>query len=227
MAYSQVGIVNLSCGKIGAKSISSMDDDSEQAIKAKAAWDYVRDEVLEAAEWRFAKTRVALAQSTTTPVSGWLYAYPLPSDFLRLCRGRIDDPSVYPNVQNAAGYPTIYAGGIYLSIYDRIGYPYVVETLSTGRLCLFTNYDNSSANLYLVYIRRVVNVELYSPSFISALSFRLAAELALARVKGQQLFDRMMGMYEKALKQAEGITLSFDELVNEQGSTAWELAGRS
>lgn len=226
MAYSQVGIVNLACSKVGAKSITSIDDGSAQAVKAKVLWEYLRDEVLEAAEWRFAKARVALAQSTTEPVSGWLYAYPLPSDFLRICKGRLDDPAVYPDIQNAAGYPTIYNGAIRMSIYDRLGYPYVVETLESGRLCLFTNYDNSTADLYLTYIRRVVNPERYSPSFINALAFRLAAEFALGLVKGQMLFDRMMDLYAVALTRAEAVTQSFDELPDEKGSRAWELAGR-
>lgn len=89
MSYNQVGIINLALGRIGVKRITSIDpavDDSEQSADAVAVWDYVRDEVLEAKDWRFAKTRKALPQSFETPPTDFDYAYILPSDFLRLAK---------------------------------------------------------------------------------------------------------------------------------------------
>lgn len=203
MAHSQTGIVNLALGKIGAKRIANIDEDSNQAIRARDIWEYIRDEVLEAGEWKFAKTRVALAQSTTEPLYGWDYAYPLPSDFLKLCLGTPEDPSVYPT-----------------------GNAWVIETLPSGRMVLLTDYDNSSNDLYINYIRRVVDVTKYSPSFVSALAFRLAAELAIPLTEGMKKYNTLISIYEVALRKAVGVNQSGDYLEDEQGSTDWENAGR-
>jgi len=100
LAYTQVGIINLGLGRIGVKRITSIDpavDDSEQAADAVAVWEYVRDEVLEAKDWKFAKKRQALGMVAETPESGYEFAYLLPDDFLRIARGTKDDPSIYPN----------------------------------------------------------------------------------------------------------------------------------
>ena len=58
MAYSQVGIINLALSRIGKKGIAVITEDSTQAIKARAAWEYILYEVLEARDWKFAKRRI-------------------------------------------------------------------------------------------------------------------------------------------------------------------------
>ncbi len=203
MVYSQTGIVNLALGKIGAASIVNINEDSNQAIRARNAWEYIRDEVLEAGEWRFGKLRVALAQSTTTPLYTWDYAYPLPADYLKLCLGTEKDPSVYPT-----------------------GYPWVIEVLSSGRLVLLTNYDNSSADLFINYIMRVVDVTKYSASFVNTFAFRLGAEFAISLTEGMKKHETLMTIYGVMLRRALGVNQSGDSLENETGSTDWEFAGR-
>lgn len=207
MAYDQVGIVNLGLGRIGVGRISSIDENTNQAIRAKAAWEYLVDEVLARKDWIFAKTRVALAQSTTEPVYGWSYAYPLPADFIRLAKGHktsiMDDVPVSPD-----------------------GYPYVVETLASGQLVLLSNYDNSSEDLYIRYIRRIGDYRKFSAAFVKALGFRIAAEMAIPLAEGMKKFEMMMNLYELALKEADGLNASMDYVEDERGSDSWELAGR-
>jgi len=98
MAYTQVGIVNLALYRIGVKKIATMADDTAAAIKANDVWEYIRDEVLQARDWKFAKTRAELTMLEETPLSNWSYAYRLPQDFLRLAFNteEKDDPVVYP-----------------------------------------------------------------------------------------------------------------------------------
>ncbi len=203
MAYSQTGILNLSLGKIGVKRIANISEDSNQAIKARDIWEYIRDEVLEAGEWKFAKLRVALAQSTTEPLYGWDYAYPLPADYLKLCLGTVKDPSVYPT-----------------------GNDHIVESLPNGRMVMLTNYDNSSVDLFINYIRRVVDEAKYSPGFVSALAFRIGAELAIPLTEGKRKYDTLMGFYELALRRALGVNQSMDSLEDETGSMDVVTAGR-
>jgi len=85
VAYDETGIVNLALLKIGTELITDLSDtNNPNAIKANALWEYLRDEVLEAFEWSFAKVRVQLAQSVSTPAFGWDYQYALPTDCLKI-----------------------------------------------------------------------------------------------------------------------------------------------
>jgi hypothetical protein len=62
MAYTEVGVVNLALQRIGADRITSLTQDIAQAEAANAAWEYIRDEVLEAGDWNFAKRRTTLSK---------------------------------------------------------------------------------------------------------------------------------------------------------------------
>lgn len=203
MAYSQAGIVNVALGRAGVQRIASLTEDSNPAIRANGVWEYIRDEVFEALDWRFAKVRIALAQKSTAPVAVWSYQYGLPSDFSHLCTGTKDDPAVYPT-----------------------GYPYVVEGSTTGQV-LLTNYDNTSADLFISYIKKEVDPGKYSANFVNCLGWRLAAEVVIPLTEGLSKFDRLMEVYRRALKQAEGFERGMDYLEDEKGSTDWEYAGRN
>ncbi len=205
MAYSQVGIVNLALGRIGVESIAAMTDDSTQAIRANAVWEYILYEVLEAKDWRFAKTRAKLSQSATTPTSGWDYAYPLPSDFLRLARGSDDDPRVEP--EDVA--------------------PYAIEAEADGTLSLFTDKNNDEEDIYVNYIRKVTDATKFTAHFIGALANRLGAELAITLTEGGAKFDFMMKLYDLALTRAEELNQSLDYVEDEDGSDDWADAGRT
>ena len=216
MAYSTVGIINLALQRIGVGKITALypDENSTAAIDAAAIWEYIRDEVLQAKEWNFAKTRVALARKTIDPAFGFSYAYALPTDFLRICTDNKNDRSVSYGTGTTYAYPAgEYAG-------------YAVETLSDSTLCLLTNYDNSTGyDIYIKYIKRIEDPGKFSPSFINALSFRLAAELAIPRTEGLKKYEMMITLYQKALIAADGVNQSGD-YVQDIGSTDWELAGR-
>ena len=220
MAYSQVGIINLAYSRIGVLRISSLTEDSEQRIAATTIWEYVRDLVLEAADWRFAKTRVELAVLVATPEYGYDYAYALPADFMRLCLQSENDPVVYPS-------------GAYSSAWTSDGvtirarqYGYIIEALADGTLCLFSDYDNTDDPLYCTYIRKETDPAKYTAHFISALAYRLAAELSLTRTESRPKFADMMTMYDSEITKAKGLNRSGDYLKDETGSDSWETAGR-
>lgn len=224
MAYSVVGIVNMALQRIGVKRIASLTENSDQAIAANAVWEYIRDEVLSAKDWKFAKTRVVLAQNVTTPEYTYDYAYTLPTDFLRLCLTKEEDNSFYPS----GAYATAWTAET-LTIQSR-KYGYSIEALSDGTLCMLTDYDNTDDDLYITYIKKETNPARYSPAFISALAFRLAAELTLTRTESRQKFSDMMTLYEQALKRADEYNGSLEYVEDEVGKVttadSWEFAGR-
>lgn len=84
MAYSQVGIANLALYRCKTSAISSLTEASQAARIVNAVWEYVRDEVLAAYPWNFAKARATLAQDTTAPTYGYDYRYAKPSNCLRI-----------------------------------------------------------------------------------------------------------------------------------------------
>jgi hypothetical protein len=86
--------------------------------------------------------------------------------------------------------------------------------------------DSEDYPLYIESINRIADVTRYSPAFVSALAFRLAAEMALRLTEGMAKYNAMMGLYVGALTKAEAVTRSMDSLDDEVGSTSWIDAGR-
>lgn len=84
---SQVDVVNMALAEIGAASISDIDEEAEQAVKAKLYYDPVRDSLLRAYPWTF-----ALKQWSCAPVNNaeafknFKYSFLKPVDCLRFLR---------------------------------------------------------------------------------------------------------------------------------------------
>jgi hypothetical protein len=81
---SKVGIINLALTQIGSARIASVTEDSEQARKANAVYDLIRDEVMVAHPWNFAIDRTSLAVLDSTPEFDYDYQFLLPADCLRV-----------------------------------------------------------------------------------------------------------------------------------------------
>lgn len=68
---------------IGARPISSFDDEGDPALLCSNLWPTVRDAVLRSHPWNCAMKRVALAPAVAAPDFDWSYKFQLPGDFLR------------------------------------------------------------------------------------------------------------------------------------------------
>ena len=85
MAADSVEICNSALIKIGAKTISSLSDDSKSAKVCNLQYDRLRKELLRAHPWNFAMSYVALASTGNTPVwDDWTNEFTIPSDVLRI-----------------------------------------------------------------------------------------------------------------------------------------------
>lgn len=67
---------------IGADTILSFDDESQEARVANAIYETYRNALLQEHRWRFAIKKTSLAQLSDAPLYGYDHAYQLPSDFL-------------------------------------------------------------------------------------------------------------------------------------------------
>jgi len=81
---SVVGICNQALAKLGATRIVALTDDTKQARLLNSIYEVKRDAELAANPWTFATKRAQIPASSTAPVFGWAYSYPLPSDYLAM-----------------------------------------------------------------------------------------------------------------------------------------------
>lgn len=81
---SEVDIANRALQKLGAESIASLTQDSENARACNLCYEPIRDAELRAHPWNFAIKRASLAADSTAPEFGYDAAYTLPSDCLRV-----------------------------------------------------------------------------------------------------------------------------------------------
>jgi len=79
-----VSICNLALQRVGAKSISSLAEDSTAGRACNRVYAQARDSELRANSWAFARERVQVAADSTDPVFGAAKRYAIPSDSLRV-----------------------------------------------------------------------------------------------------------------------------------------------
>lgn len=82
-SITETNICNSALSKIGAPRITSIDADSPAARACKERLNLLRNEVLAAHSWKFARKRAQLA-TTGTPDFGWAYYYDLPNDYINM-----------------------------------------------------------------------------------------------------------------------------------------------
>ena len=71
MVSTVVDLCNMALIRLGATRITSIDDDSKQALLCKQYYEQTRDEVLYDHEWNCAIVRASLAQLAETPAFGY------------------------------------------------------------------------------------------------------------------------------------------------------------
>lgn len=84
MAITDVGICNSALIKLGVEPISSLSDNSRQALIMNEQYSKVRDALLYDHPWNFAMKRASLTQNGTTPSYEFDYTHTLPADCLRV-----------------------------------------------------------------------------------------------------------------------------------------------
>lgn len=199
---------------------------------------------LGATYWAYASNRVSkIAGGVTTLSQGTMASNPVAAESYLL---------TYEIVAIADGYLTPTLGGTLGTPVNTIGVKHeiITATDTTGliftpsaaaltctvddvsvlkvsdRLCLLTNYDNSSTDLVINFIKKVTDPTKFTARFINALAFKLAAELAIQRTESSQKFGGMMQLYKEALVGADELNKSLDYLEDEKGNDDIETAGR-
>lgn len=87
---SELSICNSALIKLGANPITSLDQNSKEAILCKAQYPIVLARTLQAHPWNFAIKRAYLPLLSAVPTFEWAHAFQLPPDYLRIL-------TVYPD----------------------------------------------------------------------------------------------------------------------------------
>lgn len=166
-------VVNASLRLLGATRITALTDGSTNANYASDVYAGLRDDLLRSSEWNFATKRQQLAQMATDPVYEYQHAFAVPSDWLKTIE--IHD--------NDAGVGTV---------------QYTTEVITGQRAILA-----SREQLWMRYIYRQEDPNMWSVDFVRAMELALARDLAIPVAASGSLHDRFMVRAERALGRAK------------------------
>lgn len=176
---SSTEICNLALSHLGnTKRIANLDtEQSQEASLFRVFYETTRDLVLNEYEWPFATKMAALALIEEEPNDEWTYSYRYPSDCLKFMR--------------------ILSGNRADTNSSRV--PYKISHDASGKI-VYSDYEEAECE----YIASITDTSYFSPDFIMALSFRLAAYAAPSLTGGDpfKLGERAMKMYQLELSKA-------------------------
>jgi len=170
-------IVNIGLRRVGANRISSLaTDTSKEAVCARDLYDEARRDLLNLHNWNFAIKRVQLTASATEPAFGWDYAYPLPTDFIRLI-------SAHPHDDDFATVE------------------YRLEFQSGDDRVLLAQ----SNQIYIRYVWDIEDANLMSAAFRDTLAWRLARDFAGALSKSAAAAELAEQAFQRKLSRSKAI----------------------
>lgn len=169
----KIEIVNIALTRIGCRTLSSLSQENETARSVNKVWDRLVDKVLAAGEWKFATKQAVLAVLSDEEVIGWEYVYAKPANCL--------------HVQRVFSENTVLTQDP--SKFDQLQAPI------SSQECIVTDEEDAWAQ----YTTRVSDPARFSPGFIDALAWALAAELAMPLTEEPNVAKTAMGQYEVAI----------------------------
>lgn len=173
-----VEICNMALGRIGVTMyIASMDEVSKEGRVSRLLYSIVRDRVLEAFNWPFARAEAVL-QDIGTPINNWEYRYRYPNDCIK--------PRQV--VCESARNPGAGAEVAFIVIEDQ-------ASSAKAIAC-----DSSPATL--IYTKRITASNMFSPSFTMAFCWALAAEMVLPLAADAKLAVSCRNAYLQEVREA-------------------------
>jgi hypothetical protein len=183
-----VDISNAALTRIGLPLISSFTDGTIEANACNLRWEEDRDIVLRMHPWTCATKRAVLSPSATKPAFEYLYAFPLPDDFLRVAPDGVSDSGI-------------------ASPEDFLG-PRPDYRIESGNI-LYGNANYAASGvtsaLYLVYIAQVTDASQLDPECANAMAIYMAYDLAQLLQQSQSLVKQLSSEFEAALATARNV----------------------
>jgi hypothetical protein len=179
----QIDIVNKALLHLGQSPITSINEASVSAKRAKMVYDIAKDTVLRAHAWSFANKHQLLGLLANESVPAWDFLYVIPGDCLHLRRIYQDESVNYPAPPEK--------------------YEIMVSPI-TQTMCIGANIDQA----YAKYTMKVTDHSKMDAPFAEALSLYLASMLAQPLTGDVKLGGTYFNMYVTAIKEAKLINMS-------------------
>lgn len=148
-----VTICNIALSAISQGQIASLDEASAEAQHCKLHYDTARDLLLSGFDWNFARRRRDMTLLDGDPPVVWSYQYSYPSDCLNFLY--IQDPTA-----RRTSTPAPFEVAVSDDLTDRV---------------IYTDIEDAVG----VYTARITNPNLFTPKFIDALSWEIAARIVV------------------------------------------------
>jgi len=195
MAYSDVGIANLALLKLGKQRITSFEDNTTVAALFNEQYATLRDTMLRMG-WNFSRKYTALAALSTPPAFQYLYAFELPSDFLRLeWAGPAQNYGTLPPGVTQVPLTVLGMPGANLSDYNN-------ALCQDYRIVGTQIWSSIGTPLSIIYHYRVTDPNQFDAYFVEAFSAYLAMQFCEFITGSNAKFPRFAQEYDAALKQA-------------------------
>lgn len=186
MAVTAVDVANLALDNLGVtQKISALSDGTREGDAAGRWYTYARDNVLADINWRWARRfSVALTEITAETNAEWAHLYALPADCLEPRR-------------IVSGLRSERTG-------ERIPFDVMLNAAGTTKV-LVTDLDNSGiggSGVIIEYTAALTDPTAFSVSFVEALSWRLAVQLAPPLVRDAKVLQTAWAVYTRLLATA-------------------------
>jgi hypothetical protein len=175
MSISKIASCNIALSHIGSSErITALTDDTKEARILNLMYDFSRQFVLQDFEWGFAERR-ALLSLLSVEVTGFDYAYQYPNGCLK-------------------------AREIYQSVPEEKPIDYLIMAQDTeDSTMIVTNEQNAT----LIYTADITNVNMFSAAFNVALSYQIAANIAVPLTEKPSLKNSMLTYYGAYIDRAK------------------------
>lgn len=200
MATSDIEVCNRALARVGVDQlIEDFDDPNNRARQCRLAFSPCRDEVLQDFPWNFAQQVAALALASDVTVPGWRYAYLYPADCVQVHAVTSDS-----GMRNFASVSCCEIWN-----YNALGQsrqPFAVmshPTIENARILV-----TDQVEAYAWFTQKTDDLSIWSPLARSALSWRIAGELALALKADARMAQNASNAYTSAVSSAQAGSLN-------------------
>lgn len=187
---SQIDIYNKALGRIGGGEVRVEGENTRQNIECNKAWKGLAEPVLRAHDWNFARHTVMGIPLPGTPLqTRWAYEHKWPIKCVAVRYLYTDDPSC-PHKHEIA-----------------------LSTDDPEQVAVFSNVEEPK----IVYTRSVERTVMWDASFVDAIAWKLASDIAVPLTQSERRASVSLQAYFATITQARSLNVR-------EGH--WDILGR-